>query len=370
MNDARPSTDWSGLGAIALVGPLPPPAGGMANQTRQLSELLRYAAVEVRLVQTNAAYRPRWVAHVPVLRAVFRLAPYLWSLWSVIGQCQVVHLMANSGWAWHLFATPAIWVARLRGVPVLVNYRGGEAAHFLASSSRAVRFTMCRAAALIVPSAFLQEVFARFDMAATVVPNIIDLARFRPHDGHHGGPIHLVVARNLEAVYDNATALRAFKIVSDRYPMARLTIAGTGPEEPRLRHLAADLGLADAVAFAGRLDPDAMATLYRSAHVVLNPSLADNMPNSVLEALASGVPVVSTHVGGVPYMVQDRVTAMLVPPSNASAMAAACVEILANEALRQHLAASGLAEVQRYTWDRVAPLLASAYRRAIMQARH
>ena len=98
---------------------------------------------------------------------------------------------------------------------------------------------------------------------------------------------------------------------------------------------------------------------------MLNPSLADNMPNSVLESMASGVPVVSTNVGGVPYIVQDGVTALLVPPANPPAMAAACLRLLGDPDLWTRLQQAGLAQVQRYTWSQVAPVLAAHYRQAI-----
>ncbi|MEO7160301.1 MAG: hypothetical protein ABIX00_07325, partial [Polaromonas sp.] len=82
----------------------------MANQTRQLGELLTAAGATVTTVQVNAPYRPRWVARVPVLRSVFRLMPYLAALWRAAGQVDIFHIMANSGWSWHLFAAPAVWV--------------------------------------------------------------------------------------------------------------------------------------------------------------------------------------------------------------------------------------------------------------------
>ena len=349
---------------VGLVGPLAPPAGGMANQTRQLAELLRAAQAQVVMVQTNAPYQPPWVAQVPVVRAVFRLVPYLLSLWRAAGHCDVFHIMANSGWSWHLFATPAVWIARWRGVPVVVNYRGGEAAEFLVIAHRAVRFSMRRVSRLIVPSTFLQRVFARFEMPASVVPNIIDLARFHPSHSPRSA-VHLLVARNLEPIYDNGTAVRAFARVHQCNPAAQLSIAGSGPLESQLRALAQQLGVAQQVHFVGRLDRDAMAALFRRADIMLNPSLADNMPNSVLEALASGVPVVSTNVGGVPFIVQDGVTALLVEPGKPQDMADACLKILSNDTLRNSLIAAGLTEVQRYTWDYVAPLLADVYRQVI-----
>ena len=349
---------------VALVGPMPPPSGGMANQTRQLSELLAGEGAQVELVQTNAAYRPAWAARVPGLRALFRLVPYLLALWRAAGRNDVMHLMANSGWSWHLFAAPAIWLARLRGLPVLVNYRGGEAGGFLQRSGRLVRFSMRRAHALLVPSGFLEAVFDGHAMKAVVLPNIVDLQRFRPAETIPGAT-HLLVARNLEPLYDNGSAIRALALVRERFPEVRLTIAGTGPAQADLQALAAALGQGDAVHFAGRVERDAMAALYRSATISINPSLADNMPNSVLESLASGVPVVSTNVGGVPYLVQHERTALLVPPKDERVLAAALLRLLDDAGLCERLREAGLAEVQRYTWSRIGPQLASLYRGCI-----
>lgn len=349
---------------IVLVGPLSPPAGGMANQTRQLAELLRGEGARVELVQTNEPYRPAWVAGVPGLRALCRLLPYLWALWRAAGRNQLMHLMANSGWSWHLFAAPAIWVAALRACPVLVNYRGGEADRFLQGAARWVGPSLRRTQALLVPSGFLEAVFGRYGFHAEVLPNIIDLQRFRPAEDAASVP-HLLVARNLEPLYDNGSAIRALALVRERHPAARLTIAGTGPELARLQALAAELGLADVVCFAGRVERDGMAALYRSAAVSINPSLIDNMPNSVLESLASGVPVVSNDVGGVPFMVQHESSALLVPPQDPEALAQALSRLLGDAELYRRLRDNGLGEVQRYTWNRVGPQLAACYRRCL-----
>lgn len=346
---------------IGLIGPLPPPYGGMANQTQQLAELLRSEGISVSLVQTNAAYRPQWVSNFPLIRAFFRLTPYLYTLWQIAGRFDVIHIMANSGWSWHLFAVPAIWIAKLRQVPVVVNYRGGEADTFLAKSARSVRVSMRQTAALIVPSDFLKAVFARFSMPASVVPNIIDVARFNNSAPHRATRRHLLVSRNLEPIYDNETAIRAFSIVHRSYPDATLTIAGSGPLAESLAVLAESLGLGRAVIFTGRLDRNAMARAYRTADIAINPSLVDNMPNSVLEALASGVPVVSTNVGGVPYIVKDEQTALLVSPKSPDAMAKAILRLMDDAALSDRLLDNGLAEVQKYTWQQVWPKLAEVY---------
>ena len=346
---------------IGLVGPLPPPYGGMANQTQQLAELLRSEGQTVALVQNNVAYQPRWVSGVPVVRALFRLVPYLFRLWKETKSCDVVHVMANSGWSWHLFAAPAIWIARLRDVPVIVNYRGGEAESFLRVSAKSVRASMRQTSALIVPSGFLQTTFERFGMSATIVPNIVDLHRFSNPAPHRTIRRRILVARNLEPIYDNESAIRAFATVHRVHPDATLTIAGSGPLVGSLKALVETLGLENAVVFTGRLDRDAMASAYREADIALNPSLIDNMPNSILEALASGVPVVSTQVGGVPYIVKDEQSALLVPPRSPDTMATAILRLMDDTALARKLVDTGLAEAQAYTWQRVWPVLAATY---------
>lgn len=354
---------------LAIVGPLPPPAGGMANQCRQLAALLEAEGVSVRIVRSNAPYRPAWIERVRGVRAFFRLVPYLVALWRAAGWADVVHLFANSGWAWHFFAAPAVWIARMRGTPVIVNYRGGDAGPFLQRSSRRVLPTLRAAQRLVVPSGFLREVFARHGVTAHVVPNIIDLQRFRPAAQPAAAAPSILLARNLEPIYDVATALRAFALVRAEVGDARLVVAGAGPEAARLAQLAQELHIADAVTFAGRVDNTAMPDYYARATLALNSSTVDNMPISLLEAFASGVPVVSTDVGGVPFIARDRATALLVPARDPAAMAGALLELIRDRALYARLRDAGLADVVRYGWPEVRDLWLRCYADVARDAR-
>jgi L-malate glycosyltransferase len=336
----------------------------MANQTIQFARLLAGEGMAVEIVQVNAPYTPRWVGRVPAVRAMFRLAPYLSRLWRAAGRNELFHVMANSGWSWHLFGAPAIWIAYLRGIPVVVNYRGGEAEAFLRRSAPAVRFSMKRASVLVVPSRFLQQVFARFGLEARIVPNIVDLKRFF-RGSTSPGCMHVVITRNLEPLYDIGTGVRALALLLRRHPDARMTIAGSGPERERLEELVARLGVGAHVRFTGRLDSDEMANLYRTATISLNTALADNMPNSVLEALASGLPVVSTNVGGVPFLVDHEKTALLVEAGDAQAMAESMARVIEDHALRERLIRNGLDYVQGFTWERVRKLWMETYRETL-----
>lgn len=336
----------------------------MAYQTLQLEKLLKESGLFVEVVQVNPPYRPTWLGLLRGIRAGFRLIPYLLRLWRCAGRVDLLHVMANSGLAWHLFAAPAIWIAYLRRKPAIVNYRGGAAGAFLEKQWRWVCPTLNRASAVIVPSGFLQEVFAQFGVPAEIVPNVIDLSRFRPSEPH-GGKSHIIVTRNLEDIYDIPTALRAFARIRAIHPDVHLSVAGSGPKRLDLEKLCGELGLSSAVTFTGRLDNDGMAALYRSADLLLNPALVDNMPNSLLEALASGVPIVSTNVGGISHLVDHGKTAFLVPPQDPDAMARRALEVLGDSSVAHGLRTAGMEAVAQYAWPLVRPRLFAVYARSL-----
>jgi glycosyltransferase involved in cell wall biosynthesis len=347
---------------VGLVGPMPPPNGGMAMQTLQLARLLEEEGVIVELVRTNAPYWPSLVARVQGLRALFRLLPYLWHIWGLAGRSDVIHLMANSGWSWQLFAAPVIWIGWIRNTPVVVNYRGGEAREYLAASAKWVKPSMARATRLVVPSPFLQQVFSEVGVSAAIIPNIIDLDLFCPAAPPPlDAGFTLVITRNLEPIYGLDTAIQALALARKAIPDIQLKIAGSGPQRAELEQLAERLGLANAVVFLGRLERPQIVDLYHSAHAMLNPSRVDNMPNSVLEALACGVPVISTNVGGVPYIVENGRTAVLVSPDEAQEMAQAIVKLCSDPVLRSRLRDAGLRAVAPYAWDQVRPQWLALY---------
>ena len=351
---------------VAVVGPLPPPAGGMANQAQQLVQLLEQAGVQVEFVRVNAPYVPGFVSSIKGLRAVFRLLPYVYNLWRKIRKVDVVHVLANSGRSWHLFAAPAIWMAKLLKKPVVVNYRGGDARNFMKESWHLVAPTI-RKTPVIVPSAYLRRMFEQYRVEAVIVPNILDLQRFdfkQKQQGQSDAP-HLVVTRNLEKIYGVDSVLRAFALIKAEHNGARLTVAGTGPEESELKALAVSLGLQDAVTFTGRLELEEIAALYQQADIMLNASTIDNSPNSLIEAMASGVPVVSTNIGGIPDLVTHGQSALLVTPGKPAEMAVAALRILADDEIKEKLVTHGTIVAAGFDKRKVLDKLASVYQQAL-----
>jgi glycosyltransferase involved in cell wall biosynthesis len=152
------------------------------------------------------------------------------------------------------------------------------------------------------------------------------------------------------------TTLEAFAAFRTRYPAARLTFAGSGPLLDDLQSAARSLGIAPSVSFPGFLDQPALARLYREAHLFVHPSETgpdgnrEGIPNAMLEAMATGLPTVATHHGGIPEAVADRASGLLVPERDPEALAAALAEIAASPSLYDTLA-TGAARAIREKFD-------------------
>jgi len=141
-----------------------------------------------------------------------------------------------------------------------------------------------------------------------------------------------------------------------------MTVAGIGPERDALETLSRELGVADRVRFAGSIENARIPALYADADLLLNPSTVDNMPVSLLEAFASGVPVVSTDVGGIPFVARHEHSALLVPPRDPSTMGEAIVSVLSDPALASRLVRNGIDEARHYAWPKVREHWLAEYR--------
>ena len=188
----------------------------------------------------------------------------------------------------------------------------------------------------------------------------MDLSRFRYRQRVPLRP-RLLSTRNLEPYYRVDDSLRAFALIRSRFSAATLTVVGYGSEEGRLRQLAASLG-GDGIRFVGPVEPGRISQFYDDADVFVNSSVVDNQPLSVLEAFASGLPVVSTTPGDIAHLVRDRETGCTVPARNPEAMAGAVISLLEDSQQARLLAGRAHREVEEYTWQRVRDKWSAAYR--------
>ena len=297
---------------------------------------------------------------IKYLRTVFTQFLYWPLLLSALRQADVVHVFSASYSSFLLAPLPAIAVARLLGRPVVLNYHSGEAPDHLRRSAIARHVMRSWVDLNVVPSTFLRDVLASFGIPAKVVPNTVDLQRFAYRVRSPLRP-RILSTRNFEPLYNVAAVLRTFARVQARIPDATLMLVGSGSQDGELRRLAAALGLRH-VTFAGRVPPSDIHRYYAEADIYLQAPDIDNMPLSLLEAFASGLPVVSTDVGGVPVMLTHGVHGLLAAVNDDDELATHVMTLLESPVFARQLAARAAESCADYEWRIVREGWLAAYR--------
>jgi teichuronic acid biosynthesis glycosyltransferase TuaC len=225
-------------------------------------------------------------------------------------------------------AVAAANLATRQRKPCWIRLHGSDRFHLDASlRGRACRRALAEAAGILVNAEFMKrELIQRGlpEARISVVRNGIDRELFHPDAGPATGPEarepHILWAGNMVEIKRPDLAIRAFSAMLERYApdwrkgigTPRLTMAGDGPLRPALARLCERLEVAGLVEFTGSLDRHALAARMRKASALLLTSRSEGMPNVVTEALASGIPVVSTAVGDVPSVVKDGINGVIV----------------------------------------------------------
>jgi glycosyltransferase involved in cell wall biosynthesis len=326
--------------------------GGQANQALALHDALRLEGHSVAFVPINPGF-PRglgWARKVPFARTIMNEALYLSRL-RAVRRADTTFVFSAAYWSFLLAPVPAILAARAAGSRVVLVYHSGEAADHLERWGALVHPWLRRVDAIVVPSIFLQEVFARNGYRTRVIRNVVETSRFRYLERRVLRP-RLLSTRNLEPYYRVEDTILAFAILKSRYPEASLRLAGCGSEEGRLRRLAGSLGTGG-VTFMGKVTQRAMPALLDDADIFVNASEVDNQPVSVLEAFAAGLPVVTTNTGGIAAMVRHGETGLIVSHRDPAGIAAAVGSLIEAPERARRLARRARQEVEAYTWPGV-----------------
>jgi L-malate glycosyltransferase len=346
---------------VALVAPSLDYVGGQAVQ----ADLLRRQwendpDVQVKFVPIDPNFPPgfAWLKRLPVLRTIIREPLYLLNLWRELKNVEIVHIFSASYWSFLLAPAPALFFAGVKRKKALVHYHSGEARDHL-QRFRTARSFLGRAELLVVPSCYLAEVFGEFGFSAEVVPNIVDLSQFSFRVRRPLRP-HLVCTRGFHTYYCVDVVIRAFVEIKREFPQARLDLVGSGPLEPQVRQLVEQLGLAG-VTFPGVASRHEIGQFYNTADVFINASRLDNMPVSILEAFASGTPVVSTDPEGMRYVIDNERTGLLSPVGDAKALAHNAVRLLRDSDLSSRIALNAYEQSKSFRWDQVRPRWLAIY---------
>jgi glycosyltransferase involved in cell wall biosynthesis len=300
----------------------------------------------------------RWLQKVKYLRTIATIPWYVATLVLRAPFCDVLHIFAASSWAFVLAPTPALIVARLFGRKSILNYRDGRAEYHLTRWPTAAP-TMRLADRLVTPSGYLVDVFALFGLKGQYIHNFVDTTRFRFRQRRPFRPVFLS-NRSLEPLYNTGCTLRAFARIQARYPDAQLLIAGGGSQRKALEALGRELGLRN-VEFLGPVPHSRMHELYDAADIYLNSPNVDNMPVSIIEAYASGLPVATTKAGGIPYIVRHEETGLLTPVGDPEALAEAAMRFLREQDFAERIVAQAREQCNQYTWEAVGDQWISLY---------
>ena len=213
----------------------------------------------------------------------------------------ILHIHACSYWGM-VPAVMGILAGKLWRKRIVITYHGGEAAEYFAKYAAFVRRWLGRADEVIVLSGFLKEIFNHYDIPCQVIPNIVVLQPqiVRTRDI---GPKFISI-RHLEPLYNIPCILRAYEQVLKHYPNATLDILGRGSQREELETYVQEHRLTG-VTFVGQVPNKQIYDYLTKADIMLSAPKIDNMPVSLLEAMNAGLLVISSRVGGVPYMINE-----------------------------------------------------------------
>lgn len=339
---------------VLIVAPSVRILGGQALQAACLWRHLKdEATVEVGFVPHNPALpRPlRWLQSIKYVRTIVTSLLYCALLMLRVPRYDVIHIFSASYFSFLIAPTPAMLIAKLFRKKCILNYHSGEAEdHFYWWPRTSIPLVRL-ADSVTVPSEYLVKVFGKFGIPARAISNVIDEGQFIFRERSSLQP-RFLSNRNLFPLYNVACILRAFAIIQKEFPDASLVLAGDGSERANLERLARELQLKN-VTFTGLVAPSEMPKLYDEADIFLNSSNIDNMPGSILESFASGLPVITTDAGGIPYIVTHEKTGLLVPRGDHEALAEAAIQLLKDPALAAAITDRAYAETGKYSWSAV-----------------
>lgn len=276
--------------------------------------------------------------------------------WRMRSRYEVAQIDLFSGAAF-VWAEAVASTVRSAGRPFILSLHGGDLPAFAARWPRRVRRLLGAAAAVTSPSAFLGEQMRPYRDDIVLIPNglVLDAFQYRHRDVARPS---LVWMRALHNIYNPTLLPRVLARLARDVPAVHAVMGGPDKGDGSLERTmdtADRLGVRERLHYVGRLDKSAVPRFLDRGDIFLNTTNIDNTPVSVMEALASGLCVVSTAVGGLPYLLRDGVDALLVRADDEQAMEAAVRRVLFEPGLASALSHAARARAHGFEWSGILP---------------
>lgn len=337
---------------ILIIAPtLDVAMGGQAVQAaRLLDKLNQEPNIQADIQSISPRFFPK-LQKIKYLRTVLTGIKYLYDITTKIPRYDIIHILSAAHFSFVLTPTPAVLVAKIFGKKTLLNYRSGQIKRHFTNWHRTLKPTLRLFDKIIVPSGYLVDKFAEYGFQAQSIYNFVNVDRFKFRQRTNLRPIFLS-NRLLEELYNIQCILRAFAIVQEKHANAKLIVAGFGDQREMLKNYAAELKLNN-VEFVGKVSQEQMVELYEAVDIYLNSPNTDNMPGSIIECYASGVPVVTTNAGGIPYILEHEKTGLMVKINDHEALARESMRLLEDNELAENIIANGRESSRQFSWEKV-----------------
>lgn len=287
------------------------------------------------------------------LARVFDMAQAVWR-WR--DEYTVAHVEVYSGRAF-FWAELVCGLLRRLGKPYLLTLHGGNLPAFAQRHQQRVSRLLRSALTVTTPSRYLLEQLVAYRADLRLLPNPLQLDAYSFRPRVQPAP-RLIWLRALHALYNPALAVQALAELKTEFPRIHLTMIGPDKGDGSahsLRQIVSALELADHVTLPGGIRKAEVPVYLNQGDIFLNTTNVDNAPVSVLEAMACGLCVVSTNVGGIPYLLEHEQDALLVPPRDPTALAAAVRRVLTEPQLAERLSRNARRKAALYDWPAIIP---------------
>jgi len=316
----------------------PGPPNGTPTQGVLIGELLASDGVDVRVVSRASTSIGRFFDIA--LRGLFEVAGTDSVLTNVYGGRAFVH------------ESLAILYARLLRKRSVAVIRGGWLLDFVKRHPYWGKFILSLPDLNVTPHQFLFQGFGNMGIGVgRVIPNFIQLENYPFRMRDRAGP-RFLYTRGTHEIYNPEMAVRAFGAIREKVTDATLTMAGTG-DQTKVKELVRSLGLSSIVRFVGLVPKREIPELIDHHDIYIQSNRVENMPVSILEMWACGIPVVATEVGGTSHLVNSGNDGLLVASENPEALAEACLRLLKEPQLVERLSSNGRQRVEEFSWENV-----------------
>jgi glycosyltransferase involved in cell wall biosynthesis len=221
------------------------------------------------------------------------------------------------------YAWTSGFLCQLLNLPYVLILRGGNLEIRFKKSKKLSKRLIFNAQEIVAPSGYLQDVtYQLFDRRPKVIPNFIDIENYHFPKRSLKQEVALLWVRAFDKIYNPELAVEVLHLLRKNGVQAKLTFVGPDKDGTMevCKKLAKELQLDPYIVFTGRLTKFEWTSLAKNHHIFINTTNIDNTPVSVMEAMALGMPVVTTKVGGIPYLFEDQVEGVMVAPDDAMAM--------------------------------------------------